>query len=119
MAKHASLDASVEIETPEQVAFSYTLAGASARALAAFVDYLLCVVSFVFLLFMFQLLFGGVGRVLGGGSAAWLTAFIVLAQFVILWGYYVLFEGLNDGRTPGKRWLGLRVVQDGGFSVSF
>ena len=40
-------------------------------------------------------------------------------QFVVLWGYYLLFEGLSDGQTPGKRILGLRAVRDGGYSVGF
>jgi uncharacterized membrane protein SpoIIM required for sporulation len=44
---------------------------------------------------------------------------VVLAQFLILWGYYVLWEGLADGQTPGKRYMRLRVVSDGGYSVSF
>src|SRR5690606_41550835 len=39
-------------------------------------------------------------------------------SFAIQWGYYVLFEALWDGQTPGKRRLGIRVVQDGGYSVS-
>ena len=25
-----------------------------------------------------------------------------IMQFVVLWGYYLLFEGLSDGQTPGK-----------------
>jgi uncharacterized membrane protein SpoIIM required for sporulation len=40
-------------------------------------------------------------------------------QFAILWGYYLLCEGLFDGRTIGKRLLGLRAVRDGGYSVGF
>jgi uncharacterized RDD family membrane protein YckC len=36
-----------------------------------------------------------------------------------MWGYYVLFEALADGRTPGKRALRLRVVQEDGLSISF
>ena len=40
-------------------------------------------------------------------------------QFAILWGYYLLCEGLFDGRTLGKRLLGLRAVRDGGYSVGF
>ena len=42
-----------------------------------------------------------------------------LLLFVILWGYYLLFEGLRDGQTPGKQMLRLRAVRDGGYSVGF
>jgi uncharacterized membrane protein SpoIIM required for sporulation len=36
-----------------------------------------------------------------------------------MWGYFTLFEGLSDGRTPGKRWLGLRVIRDTGHGITF
>ena len=52
-------------------------------------------------------------------SIAWAVAVVVLMQFAVLWGYYVLFEALADGRTPGKRLQRLRVVRDGGYSVTF
>src|SRR5215207_8538857 len=52
-----------------------------------------------------------------GGS--WGMAILLLAQFSLLWGYYVLFEGLMDGQTPGKRIHRIRVVREGGYSVTF
>src|SRR5207245_3786693 len=33
-------------------------------------------------------------------------------------GYYILFEGLNRGRTPGKILLGIRVVMDSGRPIT-
>ena len=50
---------------------------------------------------------------------AWAFTVIVFLQFAVLWGYYVLFEALADGQTPGKRSQRLRVVRDGGYSVTF
>jgi uncharacterized membrane protein SpoIIM required for sporulation/uncharacterized RDD family membrane protein YckC len=115
-----TLEASVDVETPEQVMFSYTLAGVGSRALAAFVDYLLCLLAFMGVVFLLVVLgLSGLGRLVGSASSAWAIAVLVIAQFMIVWGYYVLFEGLNDGQTPGKQWLRLRVVQDGGYSVTF
>lgn len=102
-----SLDATVSVETPEHVAFSYSIAGIGARAAAALIDYLICVALLMAFVFIW------------GVQGPWAVAVVVIVQFVIVWGYYVLFEGLNDGQTPGKRWLRLRVVQDGGYSVSF
>ena len=115
-----SLDNTVDVETPEQVVFSYSLAGVGSRALAAFVDYMICFALLMGVIIMTSLVFtGAIARTGAAALSAWGGAFLILAQFAILWGYYVLFEGLNDGRTPGKKWLGLRVVEDGGFSVSF
>jgi len=41
------------------------------------------------------------------GVGIWL-----IGWFVVDWLYPVLFEVLQDGRTPGKRAMGLRVVHD-------
>jgi uncharacterized RDD family membrane protein YckC len=39
--------------------------------------------------------------------------------FVVSWWYMVLFEVLNQGRSPGKQWMGLRVVQDDGTPIGW
>jgi uncharacterized RDD family membrane protein YckC len=39
--------------------------------------------------------------------------------FVVSWWYMVLFEVLNQGRSPGKQWMGLRVVHDDGTPVGW
>jgi uncharacterized membrane protein SpoIIM required for sporulation/uncharacterized RDD family membrane protein YckC len=116
----STLVQTVDIETPELVTFSYTIAGVGSRVAAALIDYLLCLLLFIAI--VFALAFIGINRFgpLGGASSdAWALALVVLAQFLILWGYYVLWEGLADGQTPGKRYMRLRVVSDGGYSVSF
>ena len=115
-----SLDQQIDVETPEQVVFSYTIAGVGSRAAAALFDYLICfgLLAGLALLVSFGVRRAG-GRLLADTSTAWVIALFIVGQFAILWGYYVLFEGLRDGQTPGKRRLGLRVVRDGGYSVTF
>jgi uncharacterized membrane protein SpoIIM required for sporulation/uncharacterized RDD family membrane protein YckC len=118
----APLSTTVDVETPELVVFSYTVAGIGSRVLAAFLDYLLCALIFLLLLLGFGALgaLGALGWLPGvARSEVWVLAFFVIVQFAILWGYYVLWEGLADGQTPGKRRLRLRVVSDGGYSVTF
>jgi uncharacterized RDD family membrane protein YckC len=39
--------------------------------------------------------------------------------FLLEWGYFVLFETIWDGKTPGKQAVGLRVVKDGGYPIRF
>jgi uncharacterized RDD family membrane protein YckC len=51
---------------------------------------------------------------LGGGGSSWLDAFVVLAVFLIRMLYFTGFELRWQGRTPGKRSLGLRVVEAAG-----
>jgi uncharacterized RDD family membrane protein YckC len=110
----------VDVETPEQIVFSYSVAGVGSRAAAAAIDFAICLAA----LGALQLLVTFVARPVAGGAlpdvpARWAISFLLFAQFAITWGYHVLWEGLRDGQTPGKRQLGLRVVQDGGYSVSF
>jgi uncharacterized membrane protein SpoIIM required for sporulation/uncharacterized RDD family membrane protein YckC len=117
-----SLDRRVQIETPEQTVLSYTVAGVGSRAAAAVVDQLIIgaagfVLSIVVL--VAGAAFSGKSASAARSSAGWAMALSVLLGFAIVWGYYVVFEALWDGQTPGKRWLGIRVVQDGGYSVSF
>ncbi len=110
------LESSVDVETPELVTISFAVAGIGSRGAAALIDGLLVLVLLLVLSAV------GIGSILAlgrGGGGAVALAILLLLQFGVFWGYFVLFEWLNDGQTPGKRWLGLRVVQDGGFSVTF
>jgi len=112
----ASLDATLDVETPEQVVVSYTLAGIGTRGAAAMIDLLIMFLALGTLwygAFTLPKLVPGV-RDFGGG---WLTAVIIIGQFLIIWGYFVAFEAIWDGQTPGKRLLGLRVVRNGGGGV--
>ena len=119
----SALEQRVEIETPEQVAFSYTIAGVGSRAAAALMDYALIGGVTAVALLVVSVLWGAVFRGDLSPTAkltgAWLFALLILFFFALSWGYFVFYEALADGQTPGKRRLGLRVVQDGGYSISF
>lgn len=115
-----TLDAVVDVETPEQIVFSYTVAGIGSRGAAAAIDYALSalLVLAVALGALSSLGRAGIHPTLSGGSP-WVLAILIIVLFGVFWGYYVLFEALWDGQTPGKRRLGLRVVRDGGYSITF
>ena len=101
------------------VVVSYAVAGVASRVLAGLIDLVICLVALVvFAVAMVTMAPTVAGAVVSRTSAAWALSILILAQFAILWGYYVLLEGLRDGQTLGKKWLGLRVVKDGGYSVS-
>ena len=112
-----ALAQTVDVETPELVVLTYTIAGVGSRVAAALIDYSICLLAYFAVLLGVSSL-GGTG-LFGARSAAWGAAVLYLLLFAILWGYYVFFEGLADGQTPGKRLLRLRAVRDGGYSVTF
>jgi uncharacterized RDD family membrane protein YckC len=51
-------------------------------------------------------------------SGIWFLAFVVLAYFVLYFGYFAIFEVLWNGQTPGKRKEGLRVIKDSGRPIT-
>ncbi len=107
----------VDVETPELVLLSYSIAGVGSRVLAALTDLAVClaaVFALVLAVVVLEPRLPSASRV----SASWAAAVLILAQLAVLWGYYVLFEGLMDGQTPGKRLHRLRVVREGGYSVT-
>ena len=116
------LEQVVDVETPELVVLSYTVAGIGSRLYAALIDLLISVFLFLAVAVGITILVPRqriAAAIRSDSSTALATAALVILQFAILWGYYLLFEGLRDGQTPGKRLLRLRAVRDGGFSVGF
>ena len=101
------LDTRYQVETPEGIDLPLRPAGLMVRALAFAID--LGLRGLILgLLFIVLSLLGKVGAGLGS-----------LLLFAVSWWYMVLFEVLNQGRSPGKQWMGLRVVQDDGTPVGW
>ncbi|HXI34090.1 MAG TPA: stage II sporulation protein M, partial [Gemmatimonadales bacterium] len=101
------------IETPEHVDVHLELAGVGSRAAAAVLDTALVFVIVLVLAIAAAELTAGTRL---GEGPPWISP----AMMVLLYlAYFVLFEGLNGGRTPGKQALGIRVVMDTGRAVTF
>lgn len=110
------LDDELVIETPERVELHYVLANVGNRFLAAAIDHLIQVgLGFIVLIFAGAFNNGGLFSSMG----VWAAAITVLVIFAIYWGYFVAFETLWNGQTPGKRIMRLRVVREDGRPVRF
>lgn len=102
-------------ETPEDVGLDFRLAGTVARASAYLLDrMILLAAQLVFILFAVF------------AWEAWTSwddlGPATVTLLVILWGfseflYFGWFEWRGNGRTPGKRMLGLRAIRDGGYRL--
>ena len=104
----------MRIATPEGVDVELTLAGIGSRFIAAILD------------FMIQgrdparrRVRARRGRRRRRRAAASASPCLSIVFFLVFFGYDVLFEVRSRGRTPGKRWTGLRVVRTGGQPVTF
>jgi uncharacterized RDD family membrane protein YckC len=112
----------IKIDTPENVTFDYEVAGIGSRFLAALVDttiiVILQVIVFgIMLLIVLATLSAGVDDLLES-LGTWLLAIAGLISFILIWGYYIAFELFWNGQTPGKRWIGLRVIRVDGTPIS-
>jgi uncharacterized RDD family membrane protein YckC len=100
-----------EVVTAEKVPIGYRVAGLGSRFLAWLVD-----ACGVLAMFLAGALFGSVLEV---GRQGLGMALMALWSFAVLWGYFLLFEWLWQGQTPGKRLLDIRVVQWEGTAINF
>jgi uncharacterized RDD family membrane protein YckC len=101
------------IDTPEQTALEYPIAGLGSRFLAILTDTAIQVVL-AFFVFLVGSLIGLGLAAFAGLSAQWVVAIMVFLAFLLNAGYFSLFEIVWNGQTPGKRYAQLRVIKDDG-----
>lgn len=101
------------IDTPEQIALELPLAGVGSRFLALAIDTIIQALAFAALIVAGAGLLRAIGRI-SESTGLWGCALLLLAAFALYYGYFLLFEALDNGRTPGKRLVGLRVIGDDG-----
>jgi len=115
------VERNLEVTTGESVAFSYELAGLGSRFLAVFIDLTIQVAAAVvlgLLLVAFAGAYdGAAARAFGKYERSTGIAIASFAAFGLFFGYFIIFEAFANGRTPGKRLVGIRVVRDGGYPV--
>jgi uncharacterized RDD family membrane protein YckC len=118
----------VTIETPEHFELQFQLAGIGVRFLAYLVDRLIQFSTILGLIFVVTMLFSMAGlisqvtdffifleRLLG----QWIIALAILLYGIISIGYFILFEYLWSGATPGKKFQEIRVIRNDGRPLTF
>ena len=101
------LDTLHEITTPELIEIQLRPAGLLPRALAWLADFGIRIVFF-----------SSAGQFLSAlGDFG--TGFLLLSYFAVEWFYPVLFEVFMKGATPGKRFMGLAVVNADGTPIGW
>lgn len=100
------IDTRRPIQTPEGVELGLRVAGPVPRTYAWLIDLLIRTGVY----FALAILFSVLGK-LGLGI-------FLIAIFLLEWFYPVIFEVYKQGATPGKRSLGIKVVNDDGTEVT-
>jgi uncharacterized RDD family membrane protein YckC len=100
-----------EVVSTEKVPFHYRVAGLGSRFLACLID-----IALMILLMLAASVFWAP---LEAGRPGLGQALFFITQFILMWGYFLFFEWLWHGQTPGKRLLGIRVISLEGTGASF
>lgn len=114
----------LKIQTPEHVGFQYVLAGLGTRGTAFILDTVFRALFILFIFVLMMLLAKWLPELDPTGLIAsipktWLLAIAVLAYGVVDLGYFLIFEALWSGQTPGKRMQKLRVIRVNGQPIGW
>jgi uncharacterized RDD family membrane protein YckC len=103
------------IDTPEQTALEFPLAGIGSRFVAMAAD-----TSIQILIGLALLILGAImGQTLSlFGTPQWVFAILIILFFLLYTAYFAIFEAIWNGQTPGKRYAQLRVMKDDGRPIT-
>ena len=111
------------IETPERVPLAFALASIGNRFLAVLIDHFIQYMTILIVAWAF-LSWAGIGDMneapseLFAQMSKWTIAIMIIVLFLIFSGYFILFEWLWNGQTPGKRLMKLRVIREDGRPIT-
>lgn len=113
------------IETPERVPLAFALASIGNRFLAVAIDHFIQYFAYIVIVWTF-LSIAGAGNPLAETSGEevlsempkWTMAILILVVFLLFSGYFIFFEWLWNGQTPGKRLMKLRVIREDGRPIT-
>jgi uncharacterized RDD family membrane protein YckC len=115
----------ITINTPESVDLTFETAGLGSRFVAAMIDGL--IQGSLILVLILIGIFGAMGLTgdtflsddFPSEGAIWAIVLFYLVIMGILYGYFIVFETLWNGQTPGKRLMKIRVIKQNGLPAGF
>lgn len=107
------------VETPENIRFGYDVADIGSRFLAVLIDSIIQGALYVLVILAAVILAAQLSQtVLPRLFNDLLAVAAFLTVFLIQFGYFILFELIMNGQTPGKRLFNLRVIKDNAYPLS-
>lgn len=107
------MDNDLAVLSPEKTVLTFRLAGLGSRIVAHIAD----VIVVITLIFIANLIFTSLAiRIMDQGLV---IAALLVTSFLAPLLYFILFEGLWNGQTPGKKATGVRVMMADGTPITF
>lgn len=106
------------VETPENIELRLPLAGFGPRFLALVLDSIIQTIAAIVLMIIAFTVAAGTSLISPGASTLFMAIAVLFSVLVATVGYYIVFEFLWNGQTPGKRATGIRVVRRGGLPLT-
>ncbi len=122
MSRHIiETEESLIIETPERVPLEFALASIGNRFLAVAIDHFIQYLSIILIAWFFLSIAGYNSNDIADApdklfseAPKWMIALMIIILFLVFAGYFIVFEWLWNGQTPGKRLMKLRVIREDG-----
>ncbi len=107
----------ITIESPEKISFTYETAQLGARIGGFIIDLIIQALVII----LTALLIGAflLADFSSSNSLYGLLSFFFILSFSVQWGYFVFFESLMNGQSPGKKLTGITVISESGEFLSF
>ena len=111
---------SLVIETPERVPIEFSIASIGNRFIAVLIDHFIQVITYALVIYVGAWLLSLDQSSRGLDQfESWVIVVMIIVSSVLFSGYFIIFEWLWNGQTPGKRLMKLRVIRDDGRPVVF
>ncbi|WP_432403044.1 RDD family protein [Wukongibacter sp. M2B1] len=107
----------VKITTPENIEVEYRLAGLGSRGAAAVIDLLIQALAISVILITIIVLHID-PQELFDEYGGWFVGGVIILVWLITYGYFIIFEMVMNGMTPGKKLLSIRTLRNNGEPIT-
>ncbi len=120
-----TIETNYSLETPENIEVDFELAGPGARFCAICIDWLMIALMVLILLLGAIVVEASSSRDITrrlaelGEAQSYVQALFILMFGLIIIGYYIFWEAVMRGQTPGKKAMKLRALRDDATPMTF